>query len=164
MNGELSFCPYFESTDRCLIVGPSQSGKSTLLLEILADEKAIQPQPSTIVYIMGVKDDIFRNKITEICERVRKITPIFYYNLNDFDVSEFDSTSSKLLILDDLMKETGNSIEISNMFTRTCHHMNWLCLCLQQSLFVKGKCSRDLVLNSTVSLTVFLWFKSHNSE
>jgi hypothetical protein len=52
----------------------------------------------------------------------------------------------KLLILDDLMHESGE--QVAKMFTKKSHHWNVTVILINQNLFPKSKHARDMALNS----------------
>jgi len=52
----------------------------------------------------------------------------------------------KLLMLDDLMHESGESV--AKLFTKKSHHWNITVILINQNLFPKSKYARDMALNS----------------
>lgn len=52
----------------------------------------------------------------------------------------------KLLVLDDLMHESGESV--AKIFTKKSHHCNVSVILINQNLFPKSKHARDMTLNS----------------
>lgn len=58
-----------------------------------------------------------------------------------------DPEKKKLLVLDDLMRESCNEV-VSDLFSRGSHHKNLSVLYLTQNLFHQGKFSRDISLNA----------------
>ena len=64
-------------------------------------------------------------------------------------LEDFDEKTNNLLILDDLMNECKNSIEILDLFNVKSHHRNISVFLVTQNIFTKGKCTRDLNLNSS---------------
>lgn len=59
--------------------------------------------------------------------------------------SMFDG-KPKLLVLDDLMHESGDSV--AKLFTKKSHHCNVSVILINQNLFPKSKHARDMALNS----------------
>lgn len=59
----------------------------------------------------------------------------------------YDNDEPKLLILDDLMRDSNNPI-IADIFTRGSHHKNLSVMFLTQNLFHQNKYSRDISLNT----------------
>ena len=65
------------------------------------------------------------------------------------DSRTFESSKNNLLILDDLMEVCKDSKEIVNLFSVDSHHRNVSVFLVSQNIFSKGKCTRDLTLNSS---------------
>ena len=65
-------------------------------------------------------------------------------NLNEY----IDSKYRNLIVIDDLMSETGNDKCITNLFTKGSHHKNLSMILLLQNLFYNGKESRYISLNA----------------
>jgi len=70
------------------------------------------------------------------------------------DAEQFDGTKNNLLIIDDLMSECKDNKDIANLFSVFSHHKNISVFLVTQNIFIKGKCSRDINLNST-NLIIF---------
>jgi len=62
------------------------------------------------------------------------------------DIGDFDGREPTLLIIDDLMQETNETI--ANMFTKGSHHRNVSVVFLAQNLFPKNKFARTMSLNA----------------
>jgi hypothetical protein len=58
----------------------------------------------------------------------------------------YESGAPKLLILDDLMHESGESV--AKIFTKKSHHCNMSVILINQNLFPNNKYARDMALNS----------------
>jgi hypothetical protein len=54
----------------------------------------------------------------------------------------------KLLILDDLMRESSSTNAIVNLFTKGSHHNNLSVIFITQNIFHQGRGQRDISLNS----------------
>lgn len=75
------------------------------------------------------------------------------YNNNDIqyrqglpDTSEFTGLTPTLIILDDLMRESGGSVV--DIFTKGSHHRNLSVFYITQNIFHQGKGQRDISLNA----------------
>jgi len=95
----------------------------------------IEPPPSRIVYCYGEYQQLFAN----------------YSHVVDFrrglpDLQDFDGSEPVLLILDDLMNETDETV--ANLFTKGSHHRNVSVVFLVQNLFHKNKHVRTISLNA----------------
>lgn len=58
-----------------------------------------------------------------------------------------DNKQKKLIIVDDLMRESSNNV-MSDLFTRGSHHQNISVIYITQNLFHQGKGQRDISLNT----------------
>lgn len=58
-----------------------------------------------------------------------------------------EDTRPKLLVIDDLMRESSNGVVI-DLFTKGCHHKNMSVFLITQNLFHQGRGQRDISLNA----------------
>ena len=118
-----------------IIAGPTGSGKTIFTFKLIDNASSlISPQPEKIIYCYGEYQRGFR-KYPNV---------IFHEGLPD--ISQFDGRQRTLLILDDLMTESNDSV--SSIFTKISHHRNVSIIFLTQNLFFKSKHSRTMSLNS----------------
>lgn len=61
--------------------------------------------------------------------------------------NDFDDNKPKLVVVDDLMRESSNGA-IVDLFTKGSHHKNLSVMFLSQNLFHQGKGQRDISLNT----------------
>lgn len=94
----------------------------------------IQPAPAKILYCYGEYQPIFAKY------------PNVIFNEGLPDVTQFDGKESVLLIIDDLMNETNESV--SAIFTKISHHRNVSVVYITQNMFPKNKHARTISLNS----------------
>jgi len=94
----------------------------------------IEPTPSKIVYCYGEYQQVFRTY-----PRV-----VFHQGLPDWN--DFDGSEPVVLIIDDLMQETNETVV--NLFTKGSHHRNISIMYLAQNLFPKNKFARTISLNA----------------
>lgn len=130
----------FKHPFTCLIAGPSFAGKSVLLEKILLNKETIIDKEFDRIVVCY--------KVYQPSYDVLKLlnsTVKFIEGLPN--VSEFDKNENSLLILDDLMSECSDSQEISNFFRVYSHHLKISIFILNQNIFPKGKCQRDISLN-----------------
>lgn len=126
----------FKAPFTAMIAGPTQSGKTTLLLEILKNvDKYVYPRPDRIVYCYSRPQSSIRE-----LQNVEK-------NEGLPDLDQFDAKINNLIILDDLMSECESSKEIVNLFTVDSHHKNISTFILAQNLYSRGKYARTISLN-----------------
>lgn len=130
----------FKAPFTCLIAGPSQSGKTTLLGQILVENiRLIYPPPDRIVYFYSRAQPAFD-------ELKKKVDIEFVEGLPDADM--FDSSLNNLIILDDLMDKAVADKSVLNIFTVDAHHKNISTFLISQNLFVQGKYARTISLNA----------------
>ena len=127
----------FKTPFTCLISGPTGSGKSELLFNILKNiNKYFDESPTKIIYCYGA----FQEKFKEF--------PYIQFNHGLIDTDDLNSNEKNLIIIDDLMDDALNDKEISHLFTRGSHHKNISVFLLTQNFFSTGKYSRTISLNS----------------
>jgi hypothetical protein len=117
------------------VSGPTGSGKTVFTFRFISEAvKMISPPPEKIIYCYSEYQPVFDNY------------PDVIFNEGLPDINQFDGKERTLLILDDLMSETNDSV--SNIFTKVSHHRNVSVLYLTQNLFYKSKQSRTMSLNA----------------
>jgi len=125
----------------CTIAGPTQSGKTSLLKNILIFNSILfDKPPNTITYCYSTWQTIY-NELGEIIPNIRFVKGIP-------DIDELDQEKNNLVILDDLMKECEEDCSIQKLFTIDSHHRNISVFFVTQNIFSKGKFTRTLNLNS----------------
>lgn len=124
------------------IVGPSQSGKTFLALQIARDRNLVYDKPHTsVVFVYNNYQDTFDQV------KARDSTIIF---TNDFD--ELEKILLKnvytLVIIDDFLLSLQSDLNeyITDFFIRRTHHEKLSLIVLQQSLYFKN--SRLMSLNT----------------
>ena len=124
------------------VVGPTQSGKTTFVKGLIENQHLVfQKPPLRIIWYYGISQPELHNQLRAQNVIVRQGLP------NANDIQEGD-----LIILDDLLQESTQSKEVSNMFTRSAHHKRCFIIFLSQNLFAKGKEARTQSLNTTYIL------------
>jgi len=94
----------------------------------------MSPPPEKIIYCYGEYQNLFSQY------------PNVEFNQGLPDVTQFDGQKRVLLILDDLMSESGDDVE--KIFTKFSHHRNISIMYLSQNLFYKSKQNRTMSLNA----------------
>ena len=111
-----------------LIAGPSQSGKTELVKKLILNrnEFIVEP-PEKIIFhyseFQSSYDDLIREGV-EFIQGPPSELP--------------DGSKRVLLIIDDLLHETGNSRSMAELFTRGIHHRNTSVIYIIQNLFDRG--------------------------
>lgn len=115
--------------------GPSWAGKTHFVFRFINNiESLMHPVPEKIIYCYGEYQDLFNNY------------PQIEFVQGLPDISAYDGKEHVLIIVDDLMSESGSSIE--HLFTKGCHHRNISLIFLTQNIFYKSKHSRTMSLNT----------------
>jgi len=111
-----------------IISGPSSSGKSTLLLKLIAEAQSlIAPAPKSILYCFG--------EISNIVPELQKIGVSVYNGVPPEDLIKRQE-KPLLLILDDLLLSISENY-LSTLFTAKSHHQNFGIIFVSQNLFDK---------------------------
>jgi len=118
-----------------LVAGPTGSGKTRYVFKLIENaDSMIEPPPHRIVYCYGEYQHLF-DKYPHV--DFRRGLP---------DLEDFDGREPVLLVVDDLMNETDESV--ANLFTKGSHHRNVSIVFLVQNMFHKNKYIRTISLNS----------------
>lgn len=147
----------------CIVTGPSQSGKSTFVRDLLLNAKYYIDQAFDYILIFigtplehNLKLKTIQDKLGKIVEIVN-IAEMFHQKSQDVDryFKEFlegtiapKSHLNGCIIFDDLMNELGNTNFISDLFTKHSSHSNLSCILITQNLFHKAK-------NSSQAITLY---------
>jgi hypothetical protein len=120
-----------------IVAGPSSCGKSTLTIEIVKNaHRILDVPPQHIRWCYSIYQKCF--------DELKMKGVHFQQGLPDVD--ELTGYSSSLLVLDDLLHESDESI--CQMFTRSSHHHKITVIFLTQNIFFNGKHSRTMSLNA----------------
>lgn len=125
----------------CILAGPTGAGKTVLLQQILENQnEIIDKEPDKIVYCYKSWQTAY-DQIHLLNDKIEFIEG--FYNIELFDKSK-----NNMIIIDDLMNECENSSGIKQLFAIDSHHSNISVFLISQNIFPKGKCARDISLNS----------------
>ena len=115
-----------------IVSGPTSSGKSTLLFQILDNlHQNTTPKLEKIVYIYGIYQDIFKNY------------PNIFFT-DDLNFMDLKPEVPTVIILDDLMSVLNNSKKLEELFTRGVHHRKVSVVLTLQNLFYHGGVMKTL--------------------
>ena len=128
-----------------VISGPSNCGKSFFVKDIIANaEKIISAKLDNIVYIYSCWQPLYDNLL-----KIRSINFVQGIPESLCDDTLLPPNLNNLLIIDDMMESASHNIEVQKVFTKYVHHRNLSCIYLVQNLFMQGKSSRTISLNSS---------------
>ena len=128
----------------CVVAGPTGSGKTQFVRELLAPrgEDVIIPSPEHVLWCYGEYQDVYHH-LASVAPHVN-----FVEGFPDDLLSSLDRTKRNLVVIDDLMSETGNNKKVTELFTKGSHHRNLSVILILQNLFYQGKEMRTISLNS----------------
>ena len=124
----------------CVVAGPTGSGKSHLIREIIeAKEDLIYPSPTRVIWSYGIET----NSTKMAAENASQDETIEYIaGIPD----ETRLTPGTLLVIDDLMAEADKNV--TKLFTKISHHKDISIFFLVQNIFHKNKEMRTISENS----------------
>jgi len=118
-----------------LVCGPTQSGKSTFVHNLLANKNIMfDCEPSKIYWFHGQ----FSNDL------IGKPYAIIQGLPESFD----DIEPNSVLVFDDLMNEAKDHVGVSALFTKHVHHNNLFVINITQNLFLGSKETRTRRINT----------------
>ena len=135
MERQVEFDPRLKHPFTCMVVGPTQCGKTRFVLELIHRSRCIHPFPERIVWCFGCYQDLFRS-----VDDVEFVEGVLDMNILD------GGKRRTLLIIDDLMSETDS--RVTKIFTKGSHHFNCSVIYISQNLFNKSKENRNICLNT----------------
>lgn len=113
-----------------IISGASQSGKSSLVVELIRRRKEIiDPPLDNVLYMYACWQDKFT--------QLQKDVPEVQFHQGLIENSD-DIPSNSLVIIDDLLTDLAKSEDSVNLFVRGSHHNNISVIGIVQSFFYKG--------------------------
>ena len=120
------------------VVGPSHSGKTTFVLDLLENRNEVfDCVPNRVIWCFG----IYQMDLNASLQRKG-----YQHHSGIVNVSEI--RANDIVVLDDLLNESKNSNEVTAMFTRAAHHKPCFIIFIMQNLFPPGKESRTRSLNT----------------
>ena len=127
-----------------IVAGPTMSGKSTWITELLLHNTAhISPPPNRIIWIYKRWQPLY--------DELRMKMPTIQFIQGMVDIKSDIYINSKvrtLIIIDDLMKDATQNKDVCELFIERAHHRNLSVICIMQNLFNKGAENRTMSLNS----------------
>jgi hypothetical protein len=124
-----------------ILAGPSSSGKTTLLKNILQrKDSLIAPPPAAIVWY-------YKRWQPDYDKLISTIAGIEF--IEGMPASPTYCEKPTLLILDDLMADASQSDAVCNLFIEGSHHLNISVFYLMQNAFYKSKHNRSIQINAS---------------
>ena len=134
----------FQHPFTMIVAGPTMSGKSTWIKELLLHNTAlISPPPNRIIWIYKRWQPLY--------DELRMKIPTIAFTQGLVDIKSDTYINSKvrtLIIIDDLMKDATQDKDVCELFIEGAHHRNLSVICIMQNLFNKGAENRTMSLNS----------------
>ena len=131
-----------------MIIGPSLSGKSTMMFNILAQKSdAFDKLMGRIYYCYGT----FSEQYNKIKKQLGNDIEFFSGIPTEEMVRKWASASKGLaiiLVLDDLMEQISKSVTCQDLVTKITHHCEMALFILTQNMFQKGPIFRCVSLNT----------------
>lgn len=140
---ERSLLP-FHSPATAMIVGPTMSGKTSLIYEILKHADGMfQTPPERIVIAYTEYQPLFEEMEKNIDRLVLHQGLPSKEQIEDWS----EGVQHIVLVLDDMMMQVAKSEESLNLFCVTAHHRRISVFMLAQNLYMPGKFARTISLN-----------------
>jgi hypothetical protein len=141
-------CAPFKHPSTILVAGPTGSGKTEFLVQLL-DCKGLDPFPERIIWIYSEWQNAY-DRILNLNLRNAKVQFV-----KDYDDSLYDSLDPKvrnLVVLDDQMENkemhSSGGSGLAKFFTQGSHHRNLTVIYIVQNLFHQSRVMRTVSLNS----------------
>ena len=144
MFSTLENIPCFEAPFGALVCGPTMSGKSVFVSDLIINRnQMISKHVDRVVYSFGEWQPGF-DKLQRTVGSVLE----FHSGLgNILEPGFFDPASHTLLVLDDLAQEIANHPRAAQLFTQGIHHRGVSVIFITQNLYKQGRAMRDISLN-----------------
>ena len=129
----------------CIIAGCTQSDKTVWVKSLLENaQTTISPTPQRIIRCYGHWQPSYLDMM--------RIMPGIEFNEgipDDIDNADYlDVSQRNLMVLDDIMAQSGKDKRISDLFTKGGHHRNLSIIYIIQNIFHQGKEMRNISLNA----------------
>ena len=136
----------FQHPFTMIVAGPTMSGKSTWIKELLLHNTAlISPPPDRIIWIYKRWQPLY--------DELRMKIPTIEFTQGLIDIKSDTYINSKvrtLIIIDDLMKDATQDKDVCELFIEGAHHRNLSVICIMQNLFNKGAENRTMSLKQSI--------------
>ena len=131
----------FKHPFTCMVSGPTSSGKTALVRNLLTNFKSliyIDRDIINVIWAYGQWQNLYEKQIENInCLYIEGLP-------SENDISE---NKTDIIVIDDLMTEVSDNKRFTHLFTKGSHHMNVSVIFISQNLFHKGSQIRTISLN-----------------
>ena len=131
----------FNDCSSIMVCGATSNGKTVWTYKLLQNLNVFKTAPDVIMYCYGVWQPLF-NEI-EVIPNITMCQGL-PNNLDDWS----EGSNHRLIMIDDLMDKVVNDMEMSLLFTQGCHHKHISIIYITQNLYLQGKYSRTISLNT----------------
>ena len=138
----------FRENSSIIVGGRSGSGKTTFVFNLLKNAGLLFEGDRSIkvLYLYKSDQDLFR-------EMEYSIPNIEFHQgmLSQADIlSRHNDPSSVhfIIVFDDLMRETGDSADVMDFFSISCHHARCSVILVTHNIFHQGRYSKTLAVNA----------------
>jgi hypothetical protein len=116
-----------------VVAGPSKAGKTRFTFKLLRNINSMASEkPTEILWYYSEYQPGYRALLAEV-PGLR-----FIQGLPDADELRRDTSSPRLMVLDDLMTEMKSGDKMTNLFSRGVHHWNISLVSIVQNVFFGG--------------------------
>lgn len=145
--------PQFPPNFSMLLVGASNSGKSSLMNRLLTECSHVFSEKFDRIYWCYAEESSVSNKIKGVT---------YVKGFPSDEILENHAKTPMLLILDDLQSELDQRVSL--IFTRKCHHNSISCVVMLQNLFFQSSVARDIALNARFLLIFKVSYMMHRDS
>lgn len=131
----------------CLLAGPSQSGKTSWVFNVLRDRQELMTEPTdNIIFFYNQWQRSFtifqaENIVTQWVNQLPTTSMLM-------ELTEaYKDTTGSIVVIDDFMQKVDQ--DIVDLFTVLCHSYHISVFLMSQNVFPQNKLFRDISLNST---------------
>ena len=129
----------------CIVAGCTQSGKTVWVKTLLENaQKTINPPPQRIIWCYSQWQPSY-------FDMMKTMAGIEFNQGIPEDIDEpdyLDVSQRNLIILDDLLAQSGKDKRIADLFTKGSHHRNLSVIYIVQNIFHQEKEMRNISLNT----------------
>ena len=126
------------------MVGPSQVGKTTFILNLLEESLVLFEKPAeNIIWCYGSENNSLFSTLRKIDSDIVLLNEL-PENLLDYTIDD----KSNLLIIDDSMEEGVSNSLLSDIFSKLSHHQNISVIFVMQDFYIEGRYRKVIQRNS----------------